>query len=126
MQNYDNFLTFIFLYFTTFMHIVNNIAMKKFKLCFKYYTTIGLVPIFITLFLVNSLPSEGFIVIIPIIFSKLFAFGVIWLLQWLNNRRDENLYFYYNQGISKAQLYAFSILFDFLITLIPILFIWLF
>jgi hypothetical protein len=98
----------------------------KIKLCFKYYTTIGLIPVIITLFLLNSFYNERASTIISIILSKLFAFTIIWLIQWINNRHDENLYFYYNQGISKVQLYTYTIVFDFSIMLILILtMIWL-
>ena len=95
--------------------------MRKIKLCFKYFITIGLIPILITIFLTSSFYSKGLFILIPLFFSKLVAFAVIWLLQWLNYRHDENLYFYYNNGISKIQLYAMAIIFDFLIMFILIL-----
>ena len=101
--------------------------MKKLKLYFKYYSTIGLLPFLVTVFMLASFYKDGFSVIIPIIFSKIFVFTIIWGLQWINFRRDENLYFYYNNGISKIQLYLMAFLFDTIVMLILIIpTLWLF
>lgn len=86
--------------------------MKKAQLFLKYYQSIAVIPIIATLFFSIQIKNLGISFLIAALFSKLFILIVIWAIEWLNNRKKENLYFYFNNGISQIQLYAITYLID--------------
>ena len=94
------------------------IVMKKLTLYFKYYLSIAILPTVVSLILISTLIEQGFTLIIPAIISKLFIFLMIWFVQWLNYRKKQNLYFYFNQGISQINLYSVTLIIDILLLLI--------
>ena len=86
--------------------------MKRIHLLLKYYKSIAVIPLIASLFFCSQIKSLGLSFLIVAIFSKLFILLVIWFFNWVNNRKKENLYFYFNNGISKIQLYTFTFLID--------------
>lgn len=86
--------------------------MKKIQLFLKYYQSIAVIPIITTLFFSIQIKNLGLSFLIIALFAKLFILLVIWFIEWTNNRKKENLYFYFNNGISQIQLYSFTYLID--------------
>lgn len=91
--------------------------MKKIQLFLKYYQSIAVIPIITTLFFSIQIKSLGISFLVIALFAKLFILIVIWFFEWANNRKKENLYFYFNNGISQIQLYIVSFLIDITILL---------
>ena len=89
--------------------------MKKIQLLLKYYKSIAVIPILATLFFSFQFKNLGISFLIAALFSKLFILIVIWFIEWISNRKKENLYFYFNNGITQIQLYTFTFLIDCLI-----------
>jgi len=89
--------------------------MKKIQLLLKYYKSIAVIPIFASLFFSFQIKNLGLSFLLAAIFSKLFILIVIWFIEWISNRKKENLYFYFNNGITQIQLYTFTFLIDCLI-----------
>ena len=89
--------------------------MKKIQLLLKYYKSIAVIPILATLFFSFQFKNLGISFLIAALFSKLFILIVIWFIEWINNKKKENLYFYFNNGITQIQLYTFTFLIDCLI-----------
>ncbi len=92
--------------------------MKKIRLFLKYYQSIAIIPSIATLFFSFQIKSLGIGFLIAAVFSKLFILIMIWFLEWMNNRKKENLYFYFNSGITQIQLYTSTFLIDTIILFI--------
>jgi hypothetical protein len=86
--------------------------MKKILLLLKYYKSIGIIPLFTSVLLSIQVNNLGIGFLIIALMVKLFILLIIWFISWLNYRRKENLYFYFNQGISQIQLYIGTIIID--------------
>lgn len=86
--------------------------MKKILLLLKYYKSIGIIPLFTSVLLSVQVNNLGIGFLIIALMVKLFILLIIWFISWLNYRRKENLYFYFNQGISQIQLYIGTIIID--------------
>lgn len=86
--------------------------MKKILLLLKYYKSIGIIPLFTSVLLSVQVNNLGIGFLIIALMVKLFILLLIWFISWLNYRRKENLYFYFNQGISQIQLYIGTIIID--------------
>lgn len=86
--------------------------MKKILLLLKYYKSIGIIPLFTSVLLSIQVNNLGIGFLIIALMVKLFILLLIWFISWLNYRRKENLYFYFNQGISQIQLYIGTIIID--------------
>lgn len=101
--------------------------MKKIQLILKYYQSIAVIPIIATLFFSIQIKNLGISFIIIALFAKLFILLVIWFMQWLNNRKKEHLYFYFNNGISQIELYTVTYLVDnSLLFLVTFIVLWVF
>ena len=101
--------------------------MKKIQLFLKYYQSIAVIPIITTLFFSFQVKNLGLSFLIAALFSKLFMLVVIWFIEWLNNRKKEHLYFYFNNGISQIQLYTAAYLIDSAILfIITFIILWIF
>jgi len=101
--------------------------MKKTQLFLKYYQSIAAIPIIATLFFGIQIKNLGVSFIIIALFTKLFILLVIWFMQWLNNRKKEHLYFYFNNGISQIELYTVTYLIDICILfIITFIVLWVF
>ncbi len=101
--------------------------MKKIQLFLKYYQSIAVIPIIVTFFLSIQIKNLGLSFLIIALFVKLFILLVIWFIEWSNNRKKENLYFYFNNGISQIQLYGITYLIDItILIIITIAFLWIF
>ena len=80
--------------------------MKKLKLYFIFYKNKFAFPLAISLFALYS--SK----IIPLtILTLVFSTLLIWFYQrFINDKKKQSLYFYYNLGLTETKLYSFTFL----------------
>lgn len=83
--------------------------MKILKAYFHFYKGIFFLPLILSIILlIFSIPD--FIIFL----TKILIFGIIWGYNYLDDPQNKKLYFYFNLGIPKMKLYAFSFLVDFI------------
>ena len=89
--------------------------MKKTIALLHFYKSIFILPLvitFIPVFISSIIPFA------VVILTKILIFGSIWFYKYVEDREDKKFYFYYNNGLTKTNLFLFSFFLDLIIALI--------
>ncbi|BFG69742.1 hypothetical protein KACHI17_06230 [Sediminibacterium sp. KACHI17] len=86
---------------------------KTIQLIWTFYRSYVLFSALATLFLVRAFWLYGFASFFGIFWGKLFSLAVAYL--FVHKIKKKEYYYYYNHGIGKIQLWATSLLFDFVL-----------